>query len=116
RKRCQNQGTIGEALRARQDDGCIGPTARGNNFDEVRQHGPRTMRGARRFRNRNVKSATLGPSLEDHVEWPLRRPSNRVNPPSRMTSVSLASPACAPKPSPTSWSSDVGTQIIVEAL
>jgi hypothetical protein len=40
----------------------------------------------------------------------------RVNPPSRMTSVSFVSPACAPKPSPTSWSNDVGTQIIVEAL
>ena len=40
----------------------------------------------------------------------------RVKPPSRITSVSFVSPAWAPRPSPTSWSSDVGTQIMVEAL
>jgi len=40
----------------------------------------------------------------------------RLKPPSRMTSESFASPAWAPRPSPTSWSSEVGTQIIVEAL
>ena len=39
-----------------------------------------------------------------------------LKPPARITSDNLASPACAPKPSPTSWSSEVGTQIMVDAL
>src|SRR5262249_9273934 len=34
------------------------------------------MRGARRLRNRKVKSATLGPSLKHIVDWPLRRLPN----------------------------------------
>jgi hypothetical protein len=36
------------------------------------------------------------------------------NPPAVMTSQSLASPACAPSPAPTSCDSEVGRQIIVE--
>ena len=39
----------------------------------------------------------------------------RVNPPWLRTSVSRASPACAPKARPTSWASDAGVQITVEA-
>src|SRR5579885_933484 len=39
----------------------------------------------------------------------------RVNPADVTTSRSLASPACAPNPSPTSWSSDAGTHTSVEA-
>ena len=37
-------------------------------------------------------------------------------PPSLSTSANLASPAWAPRASPTSWASEVGTQIMVEAL
>ena len=40
----------------------------------------------------------------------------RKPPPSFSTSVNFASPAWAPRPSPTSCASDVGTQIMVEAL
>ena len=32
-------------------------SARGNNFDEIRQHGPKTMRGTRRFRNGSIRDA-----------------------------------------------------------
>jgi hypothetical protein len=39
----------------------------------------------------------------------------RVNPPCSRTSVSRASPACAPSARPTSWESDAGVQITVEA-
>lgn len=39
-----------------------------------------------------------------------------LKPASVRMAVSLASPACAPSASPTSCASDVGTQIIVEAL
>jgi hypothetical protein len=38
-----------------------------------------------------------------------------VKPPLRMTSRSLASPACAPKAVPTSCEREVGTQTIVDA-
>src|SRR5215471_20446456 len=64
RKSRQKQGPIGEALRARQDDGCIGLTARWNNFDEVRQHSPWTMRRGRRLRNGSL-----------HQSGPTRFPS-----------------------------------------
>ena len=40
----------------------------------------------------------------------------REKPPDLTISVSFASPACAPSAAPTSCSSDVGTQIMVEAL
>ena len=40
---------------------------------------------------------------------------NRVNPASAATSPSRCSPACAPRPRPTSWSSEAGVQISVEA-
>ena len=39
----------------------------------------------------------------------------RQKPPSRITSVSRASPAWAPSASPTSWLSDAGVQSIVDA-
>ncbi|MGY3508559.1 hypothetical protein ACVIQY_001534 [Bradyrhizobium sp. USDA 3051] len=39
----------------------------------------------------------------------------RVSPPSRATLRSLASPACAPSARPTSWSSEAGVQIMVDA-
>ena len=39
----ENQGAIGQALRARNYDGCIGPTVDWNNFDERRQHGVVTI-------------------------------------------------------------------------
>jgi hypothetical protein len=38
-----------------------------------------------------------------------------VNPPSRIADERRANPACAPNAAPTGWSSEVGTQIIVEA-
>ena len=38
------------------------------------------------------------------------------NPPERITSDNFASPAWAPSPSATSWSREVGTQIMVDAL
>jgi hypothetical protein len=40
---------------------------------------------------------------------------NRVNPPAVTTSRIRASPACAPRPRPTSCESEAGTQIIAEA-
>src|SRR5262249_3319417 len=39
----------------------------------------------------------------------------RVKPPEVTTCRSRVSPACAPRPSPTSWLSDAGVQTIVEA-
>src|ERR1700691_1440336 len=39
---------------------------------------------------------------------------NRVKPPAVTTSRILASPACAPSASPTSWESDAGVQSSVE--
>lgn len=36
-------------------------------------------------------------------------------PPSLMVSETRAKPACAPRAAPTGWSSEVGTQIMVEA-
>jgi hypothetical protein len=38
----------------------------------------------------------------------------RLKPASRSTAPSLASPACAPSPRPTSWASEAGVQIRVE--
>ena len=64
----------------------------------------------------NFGNGTLGASLEDYVEWPRRRFADLLKPALADDSVSLASPACAPKPSPTSWSNDVGTQIMVDTL
>lgn len=40
---------------------------------------------------------------------------NRLKPASSATARSRSSPACAPSASPTSWSSDDGVQITVEA-
>jgi hypothetical protein len=39
----------------------------------------------------------------------------RVNPPFTTTSRIFFSPACAPRPAPTSWASEAGTQQMVEA-
>ena len=58
----------------------------------------------------------LSGRLQHHVERRLRpRAAPCANPPERITSASLASPACAPSAAPASCASEVGTQIIVEA-
>src|ERR1700756_3252251 len=56
------------------------------------------------------------PSFEHHVEGPCAARRTWRKPPSLSTSANLASPAWAPRASPTSWASEVGTQIMVEAL
>ena len=63
---------------------------------------------------------TLGPQLQGRASKTILKGVSVAlrtlpNPPCVIADDSLAKPACAPSAAPTGWSSEVGTQIMVEA-